>query len=94
MNCHKNNEKAKNKKHNPIKHMLMMVFCCGLPFILVGILPFVNIGGGFKAVLIGITPFICPLMMLFMIPMIFKGMKHGNCCSEKKEVSDEQIKVE
>ena len=92
MNCHKN-KNGENKKHNPIKHMLMMVLCCGLPFILVAVLPFLSIGGGFKAVITGIAPFICPLMMLFMIPMMFKGMKNGYCCSGKKEVDNEQMKI-
>lgn len=88
MKCH---EKDKNKKHNPMKHMVMMILCCGLPIMIVGILPFINIGGGFKAAIIGITPFLCPLMMLFMIPMMFKGMKGGECCKSKKEDNIEQI---
>ncbi|SFC50788.1 hypothetical protein [Clostridium uliginosum] len=86
MNCHRNNKNKECKKHNLIKHMLMMVLCCGLPLILIVMLPFINIGGGFKATIVGIAPFICPLMMLLMIPMMFKGMKHGNCCSRKKEI--------
>lgn len=89
MNCDGNKNKE-SKKHNPIKHMLMMVLCCGLPFLIVSVLPFINIGGGFKAVITGIAPFICPLMMLLMIPMMFKGMKNGGCCGEKKEVSKEE----
>lgn len=89
MNCH-GNKNGENKKHNPIKHMLMMVLCCGLPFLLVAVLPFLNIGGGFKALITGITPFICPLMMLLMIPMMFRGMKNGGCCAEKKDVSKEE----
>lgn len=93
MNCHGNNKNGEDKKHNPIKHMLMMILCCGLPFILIGVLPFINIGGGFKSIIIGITPFICPLMMLFMIPMMLKGMKHGDCCSDKKEADKEQMKI-
>jgi len=56
---------------------------------LVGILPFINIGGGFKPVIIGIAPFICPLMILFMITMMLEGMKQGDCCSDKKEVDKE-----
>jgi len=95
MNCHGNkNENGKAKKHSPIKHMLMMVFCCGLPLLLIGILPFINIGGEFKIAIAGVIPFICPLMMMFMIPMMFKSMKREECCSEKKEVNGEQIKVE
>lgn len=89
MNCHGNKNKE-SKKHNPIKHMLMMVLCCGLPFLLVSVLPFVNIGGGLKAVIAGLVPFICPLMMLLMIPMMFRGMKNGGCCGGKKDVGKEE----
>lgn len=85
MKCHEN-KNGENKKHNPMKHMLMMVLCCGLPLLIVMALPFINIGGGFKAIIVGIAPFICPLMMLLMIPMMLKGMKHGSCCSGKNEI--------
>jgi len=84
MKCHGNNN-SNEKKHSPIKHILMMVLCCGLPILIVGVLPFLNIGGGFKAVIASITPFICPIMMLFMIPMMFKDMKKGDCCSNKNK---------
>lgn len=87
MNCH-GNKNGENKKHNPLKHMLMMVLCCGLPFLLVAALPFLNIGGGFKALITVIAPFICPIMMVLMMVMMFKGKKHGGCCSEKKEVDN------
>lgn len=92
MKCHGENNDT-NKKHSPIKHMLMMVLCCGLPILIVGAIPLLNIGGGFKALLLTITPFICPIMMLFMIPMMFKNMKGGGCCSGKKEESKEINKV-
>ncbi len=94
MKCHGNNKSGENKNHNPIKHMLIMVLCCGLPFIIIGTLSFINIGGAFKAGIIGITPFICPIMMVFMMGMMFKDMKHGNCCSEKKELDNDQSKIE
>ena len=83
MNCHGNNKNEGNKKHNPIKHMLMMVLCCGLPFIIVAALPFLSVGTGLKAAIGGIAPFICPIMMVLMMGIMFKG-KHGSCCSEKK----------
>lgn len=93
MNCH-GNKNGENKKHNPIKHMLMMVLCCGLPFLLVAILPFISIGVGLKTAIAGIVPFICPIMMMLMMPMMFKGMKQGGCCSKKKEVNENQNKIE
>jgi hypothetical protein len=94
MNCHGNNKNGENKKHNPMKHMLMMVLCCGLPFIIIGALSFINIGTGLKTVIGGIAPFICPIMMVFMMGMMFKGSKHGGCCSKKKEVNESQKEIE
>ncbi len=85
MKCHGNDNNANNKNHSPIKHILMMVLCCGLPILIVAILPLLNIGGSFKVMLATITPFICPIMMLFMIPMMFRNMKKGNCCSNKNK---------
>ena len=89
MNCHGNNKNGENKKHNPIKQKLMMVLCCGLPFLIVAVLPFISIGAGAKAVIGGIAPFICPIMMVLMMGMMFKGNKHGSCCSKKKETDIE-----
>lgn len=94
MNCHGNNKNGDNKKHNPMKHMLMMVLCCGLPFIIVGALSFINVGTGYRAAIGGIAPFICPIMMVLMMGMMLKDSKHGNCCSENKEVNDSQNKIE
>jgi hypothetical protein len=94
MNCHGNNKNGENKKHNPMKHMLMMVLCCGLPLLIVGALSFINIGVGYKLAISGIAPFICPVMMGAMMWMMFKDGRHGNSCSEKKEVNGNQNKIE
>ena len=72
-----NHEKKENKGgHSSMKHMLMMALCCGLPILLIAVLPFVKIvNAGFRVTLASIIPFICPLMMLFMIPMMLKHSK-------------------
>jgi hypothetical protein len=92
MNCHENKENVvqsrhKGKKHSSMKHMLMMAMCCGLPIILLLILPFLGIfGTGFKASLASRIPFVCPVMMIFMIPMMLRPSKNGkSCCSENNE---------
>lgn len=91
MKCHKNEN---GKKSNTLKHILMMVFCCGLPILILAILPFINIGTGVKGAIAGITPFICPIIMLLMIPMMFKGIKgSGRCCVEKNEANEEIKKI-
>ena len=87
MNDHENDEKKENKgAHSSIKHMLMMVLCCGLPILLIIALPFLKIGNaGFKVTLASIIPFLCPIMMLFMIPMMLKGSKGGKSCHDTKK---------
>ena len=84
MNCHGNNNQNNNKgKGNGHKghlgHMLMMALCCGAPVIILLLVPLIGrIGGGsgFSKALLAIAPFLCPVMMLFMIPMMFKGNKN------------------
>lgn len=81
MNCHKNNN-SKNKSHGALKHMILMVLCCGLPILLVAALPFFKFASpAIRTSLAGIAPFICPLMMIFMLPMMIKGMRgeHSHC---------------
>lgn len=87
MNCHGNNQNhgGDGKKQNPLKHMLIMALCCGLPMLIVAVLPFIKIGGGAKAAFASIAPFICPLMMVFMLPMMFRGMKREDCCHGNKD---------
>jgi len=87
MNDHVNDEKNENKgKHSSMKHILMMILCCGLPILLIAVLPFLKIGStSFKVTLLSIIPFLCPLMMLFMIPMMLKGSKKDKSCHDDKE---------
>jgi len=68
-----NDEKKENKGHSSMKHILMMVFCCGLPILLSAVIPFLKIENtAFRVTLISIIPFLCPLIML---PMMLKGFK-------------------
>ena len=87
MSDHEDDEKSGNKgSHSSMKHMLMMVLCCGLPILLIIALPFLKIGNtGFRVTLAAIIPFLCPVMMLFMIPMMLKGSKEGKSCHDNKE---------
>lgn len=86
MNCHGDNkEKQGTHKHNPLKHMLHMVICCGLPIIIIALLPFIAKLSPSAGNAIGkITPFICPLMMLLMVPMMMGSNKKEDCCDTKK----------
>ncbi|MEG2018840.1 MAG: hypothetical protein RR128_10335 [Clostridium sp.] len=97
--CNENNSNnSKGKKKNPMKHMLMMALCCGLPILILAIVPFLGSGNAaLKTLLISIAPFICPLMMIGMIPMMFMHSKDGSaskgghgCCGNDK-VEEENI---
>lgn len=91
MNCHGNHNKNNKgrKQKGFMSHMLMMALCCGAPIIILLLLPLlINSGGSAIAKpLATIAPFICPIMMVFMIPMMLKGHKSGNkkeCCENTK----------
>jgi hypothetical protein len=95
MKCHRNNKDKIGKGNNPIKFMLHMALCCGVPLIIISMLPLVSrLSPRFSVMLAGLAPFICPIMMLLMIPMFLKGSKKGNCCgNEKQDVSESEAKV-
>lgn len=66
--------------HSPIKHMLHMILCCGLPVVIILLLPFIaGFSPAIAAVLGVITPFICPVLMGGMIFIMFRKDKHS-CC--------------
>jgi hypothetical protein len=90
MNCHKDNEgKQGTHKHNPLKHVLHMALCCGLPIVIIGFLPLIaRYSPAAGGVLGRIAPFICPIMMMLMLPMMFRGNKKGSCCDDKNENHD------
>ncbi|HYE84457.1 MAG TPA: hypothetical protein VEG39_20130 [Clostridia bacterium] len=93
MNCHEENkEKQVSYKHSPLKHMLHMAICCGLPIIIIGALPLITrFSPGAAGILGKIAPFLCPIMMLAMLPMMFRGHKDGSCCDHTK-ANDENNK--
>jgi hypothetical protein len=85
MNCHEENHgKHTTGKHSPIKHLLHMILCCGLPIIIIGLLPVISrFSPSASGVLARIAPFICPIMMLSMLPMMLRGNKESSRCDNK-----------
>ncbi|GAA4654314.1 hypothetical protein GCM10023142_14520 [Anaerocolumna aminovalerica] len=74
-------ETCDNHKHSPIKHMLHMIICCGLPILILLSLPFIARFSPVAATILGfIAPFICPIMMGGMLFMMFGSHKKKNCC--------------
>lgn len=87
MNCHEDRKENKGShNHSPLKHMLHMALCCGLPILIIGLLPVITkFSPGAAKLLGGIAPFICPLMMFAMIPMMLGGRKKESCCDHTKD---------
>jgi hypothetical protein len=83
MNLFKHNNSHNEKGHSPLKHMLHMILCCGLPIVILAALPFIASFSPAMAGILGvIAPFICPVMMGGMVFMMFRGNKHS-CCEER-----------
>lgn len=86
MKCHNT-----DKKHNPMKHMLHMILCCGLPMLIIFTLPFIAKVSPAAAGILGlISPFICPIMMGGMLFFMFRKDKASCCEEKKKEISVNQ----
>jgi hypothetical protein len=78
--CHSNN-------HNPVKHMLHMILCCGIPVLIIFTLPFIAKVNPAVAAFLGIiAPFICPIMMGGMMFIMFKGGKNSKETDNQKEM--------
>lgn len=78
MNCCNHNDRPpeKGKKHGIPGHMLLMVLCCAAPFLLAVALPAMTfLPLGIRGALASLSPFLCPLMMLGMVPMMLGGRK-------------------
>jgi len=81
-----NQREHETHKHSPLKHMLHMIICCGLPIVIIFSLPFIaRFSPGGAGILGIIAPFICPIMMCGMMFMMFRGKKKESCCDDKKK---------
>ncbi|HEY8892725.1 MAG TPA: hypothetical protein VIM70_21025 [Clostridium sp.] len=78
--------KQSNGKHSPLKHMVHMVICCGLPIVVLFSLPLITkISPSTGSLVLKIVPFLCPVMMIFMMPMMMRGNKKESCCDKTNE---------
>lgn len=68
-NKHENKSDIEKNHKGHMSHLLMMALCCGVPILLLILLPII---GGFlspnaRNSLISIIPFLCPIMMISMM---------------------------
>ncbi len=96
MNCCNNNNKnertSKTGKRGHAHPMWMMALCCGAPILILAVISLLGAGAiGTKTFLAGILPFICPVMMLVMIPMMFLRIKRSGQSHEDHSAGSIQI---
>jgi hypothetical protein len=87
MNFHRNNKDNQGShNHSPLKHMLHMVLCCGLPIVVLAALPLITrFSTGAGSAISKIVPFICPIMMVGMMAMMFGNNKKSSCCDKTND---------
>lgn len=83
-------ESNNGKKHkSAMSHLMMMALCCGAPVLLVSLVPLISsIIPGAQGTIAKIAPFLCPILMLAMLPMLLRkhggGNKEGNSSGMKQ----------
>ncbi|WP_291649409.1 hypothetical protein [Clostridium sp.] len=88
-----NNEDGYDYKHSYFKHVFHMGLCCALPIVIILLLPIVYKFSPKVSEILGVmAPFICPLIMLLMLPMMFLKRKKGRCC--EKEINRKNKKMQ
>lgn len=91
MNCHKNiKEQQETHTHSPLKLILHMMICCGLPIAIFAFLPIITKYSPNTSNILGkIVPFLCPLMMIsIMVVMLIDSNKNKSCCNNKNNNDD------
>lgn len=80
MRCCNGNHQHKEDRHEGhrghLSHIWMMLLCCGAPVLILLLLPAIRaVIPGAGNVVNKIIPFLCPLMMFMMLPMMFRRNK-------------------
>lgn len=86
-----NKGKHEGHNHSPLKHMLHMILCCGLPLVIVAFLPLISrISPSASNAVSRIVPFLCPIMMVGMMFTMMggSGSKKKSCCENTNEENE------
>ena len=83
MDCSNRNENDTDGKRNlkphggRISHIWMMLVCCAAPLVLILVIFLLGASlPGLRTALISVLPFVCPIMMIGMLPMMFMHGRH------------------
>ncbi len=89
MNCHEHSKEGQTShKHSSLKHILHMAICCGLPILVIALLPIISrVSPSASGVIAFIVPFLCPIMMILMLPRMLGGNMEIDSCQGKKDES-------
>lgn len=73
-------------------HLRMMALCCGLPILLLLLLPFIgNMIPGTQGTLARIVPFLCPVLMVFMMFSMMKNNRQESQRDRNREAEDSAV---
>ncbi len=89
MNCcnHNNDKNHHGKGH--MSHLWMMILCCGAPLLVLLLLPLLGTRfPGISLFLASIAPFLCPVLMIGMIPMMFMKDRHEEKTAPRTDECD------
>lgn len=92
MNCHDDNDQAHDRKegagapkgHSGKGHMFMMAICCGLPILLLALLPLLSGIPGVSS----LSRYIFLLCPILMIPMMFSMMRPSGTRNPKSSEAE------
>lgn len=76
------NNNTRKEGFHPLKAIGMMGACCIVPFILVAVIPLLNLGAGKTVFLSSLSSLICPIMMVVMMVVMFFGGRKKDCCNK------------
>jgi hypothetical protein len=86
--CHTDEHKTDNPKHHKsghLAHILLMILCCAVPALILFLLPTIgNLIPGSARIIASIAPFLCPVMMVAMIPMMLRGRNSESGAATKQ----------
>lgn len=64
----------------------MMLLCCGAPILLLGVISLLGTSFYERRIVTGALSFVCPIMMVVMIAMMFRKDKGSEDCCEHKPI--------
>lgn len=94
MNYQEDNKDKEIRKYRAKRRMLAIIIFLGIPAVIGVALYLANFSGSLRFSIIGMVPFIFPVMLILMIPVMIKDMKQQAYDSREEEKENEQKMIE